>query len=78
MASISKFFRRKDVKLFYQKVWIILFYDSDSKNIKDDIEIWKNLASKYYGIFHVAAIDCTEEEVILKFLFLIILGYVLR
>ncbi|KAL4466992.1 hypothetical protein ABPG74_010589 [Tetrahymena malaccensis] len=55
MGSLSKFFRR-------QEVWVILFYKSNQQqsiNLKDS---YRELASTYYGIFRVAAVDCVEED----------------
>lgn len=55
IGSLSKFLRR-------QEVWVILFYKSNQQQSIKLKDMYKDLASKYYGIFKVAAIDCAEEE----------------
>ncbi|KRX04412.1 Thioredoxin-like fold [Pseudocohnilembus persalinus] len=58
MEKIRYFYRRNEV-------WLIFFYKSTNiheRKTQECIDIIKELATKFYGIFKVAAIDCEEED----------------
>lgn len=55
LGTLSKFYRRNCV-------WIFLFYKESDPEKSTYADIWKKLASEYYGIFKTAAIDCEESE----------------
>jgi len=55
MNQLSKFFRR-------EQVWIILFFKPNQPEQEFQFNILKELASKFYGIFSVAVVDCQSEE----------------
>lgn len=52
---MTQFYRRREA-------WIIFFYKSSQADSKQYKDIWREFASKYYGIFKVAAINCANEE----------------
>lgn len=54
MDSISRFYRR-------QEVWFILYYVNNPEN-KKTIEMWKEFATKSYGIFRAGAINCASDQ----------------
>ncbi|CAD8107592.1 unnamed protein product [Paramecium sonneborni] len=54
MTTINRFFRR-------DHVWLIFFYKNDDYG-RQYKNTWNELASKYYGIFQVAAINCAAEN----------------
>lgn len=43
-------------------MWIINFYNPKEEKSKKTADLWKELATKFYGIFKVAAVDCLNEE----------------
>ena len=53
--TLTRFYRRINV-------WIIFFYKGDEEQAAKAKNIYVELAQKYYGIFQVAAINCSEEE----------------
>jgi thioredoxin-like negative regulator of GroEL len=55
LGALSKFLRRSEV-------WIIYFYKPEDPTYEKYKNIWKELAEKYYGIFKVSAINCSDEE----------------
>jgi len=55
LSNLSKFYRRNEV-------WVILFYKPEDRESQELKDMYRELASKYYGIFKVAAVNCEEDE----------------
>lgn len=55
VGNMTRFYRRIDA-------WIILFYKGLEMSKFDIQNVYESLATRYSGIFTVAAINCTEEE----------------
>lgn len=55
MNTISKLYRRREI-------WFVLFYKPNNTDLEKNVEIWKTLAEKTYGIFKIGAISCKKDE----------------
>lgn len=55
LGSLSQFYRRREV-------WLLYFYKSSQAESRLYKDVVRQIATKYYGIFKVGAVDCVEEE----------------
>lgn len=55
MNSISKLYRRREI-------WFVFFYKPNNSDLEKNVEMWKTLAEKTYGIFKIGAISCKKDE----------------
>lgn len=55
LGGITAFYRR-------EQVWIILFYKSNQRVMRDYKDPWRETAEKLYGIIKVAAVNCDEDK----------------
>ena len=55
MNNISKLYNRREI-------WFVFFYKPNNSDLEKNVEMWKSLAEKSYGIYKIAAISCKKDE----------------